>query len=209
MLEVNKFKTMSELLKHQKELENAISDDDVLDEVKESIFIELVHINELVRSIYNVKETNRHWLELLLNMLNKRQDGFYRLHIISGENNNKKMYTFDDFNKVEVENIGKSRKWYTVFLTKTNNPIADIISPYENDPVSFSPELYGKTFILYEGKEGELCVPLYLSEERNISEFLDYGEERGLTKEEVSYLNEVVFNEYKNQNRTKKRELKK
>lgn len=209
MLEVNKFKTMNELLKHQKELENAISDDDVLDEVKENIFIELVRINELIRNIHNVKETNKYWLELLLDMLNQRQDGPYRLQIISGENNNKKMYTFNDFNKVEVENIGKSRKWYTVFLTKADSKIADLISPYENEPVLFTPELYGKSFILYEGKEGELCVPLYLSEERNISEFLDYGEERGLTKEEVSYLNEVVFNEYKNQNRIKKRELKK
>ena len=82
MLEVKKFKSMNEVLKQQKELERACSDEDILDEVKDNIYLDLVNINKFITDIRKTKMTNQTWLELLLNILNSRQDRYnYKLQV--------------------------------------------------------------------------------------------------------------------------------
>ena len=210
MLEVNKFNTMKELINYKKELENACSDEDVLDEVKENAFMTLIETNKLIKDIQSVENTNKYWLGILLNMLSQRQDGLYQLQIISGENNNKKLYTLNDFSQMEVQEIGKSRKLYTVILTKNDCQKIDFELLNHYTTCALYPNiLHDNSLIIYDIKEGELCVPLYLSEERNISELLDYNPQKGLTEKEVADLNEIVFTAYKNKNKSKKRNLKK
>ena len=74
MLEVEKFRTMKELLKQQKELERACSDEDILDEVKDNIYLDLVNVNKIIDEVRKLKLTNQEWLDLILNVVNSRDD---------------------------------------------------------------------------------------------------------------------------------------
>ena len=111
MLEVEKFRTMKELLKQQKELERACSDEDILDEVKDNIYLDLVNVNKIIDEVRKLKLTNQEWLDLILNVVNSRDDNQeYKLQIISGTKNHEKIYTFYNFNQIEVKQVNQERK---------------------------------------------------------------------------------------------------
>ncbi len=214
MLEVKKFKSMNEVLKQQKELERACSDEDILDEVKDNIYLDLVNINKFITDIRKTKMTNQTWLELLLNILNSRQDRYnYKLQVISGTKSHEKVYTFENFNKVEVKETNEVDKWNAAIIVRSDIDIIKLTSPYENGSVFFMPSAYKeyyrtKLFVTYDTFKDELCIPSYLAEEKSIEDLLMYGEECGLTEKEVKKLNEIVFALYKEQRKDKKRVLK-
>ena len=214
MLEVKKIDSMNELLKTRKELESACSDEDIFEEIKEKIYIDLIQVNKTIDSIQNTKMSNKDWLELIINILNQRKNGPYKLQIISGTSEQKKIYTFKGFNQIEVEENDKNNNWYAVIISQQNTNIVDLINSYESETFFLRSSTYNKhyqnkLFTTYDAKKGDICIPSYLSEERSIKDLLDYGLERGLTEEETRILNEAVFSIYKNKKNAKKRVLNK
>ncbi len=214
MLEVEKFRTMKELLKQQKELERACSDEDILDEVKDNIYLDLVNVNKIIDEVRKLKLTNQEWLDLILNVVNSRDDNQeYKLQIISGTKNHEKIYTFDNFNQIEVQQVNQESKWNATVIVRSDIDIMKFSGSYENGSIFFNPTAYkdyyrSNLFVTYDTFSGDLYIPSYLINEVDIEKLLVSGSEYGLKEKEVNLLNEIVFAIYKELNKPKKRVLK-
>lgn len=178
MKNFEEFKTMEELLQYKKELETIITDEDLLEEIADNIWNELVTVNKYVSDILNVKNTNRKWLSILLTILNSRSyKNQYKIKVINDSSRKKKIYTIDDsLSHIAIEEDDIDKEYNVVLFTNDKD---------NNDT------------ILYDEFVGNFNLDIYLDQETSFSKITDSLDNKGLNEKEMRILNKYVFDRFK------------
>ena len=176
MKRLENIKSMEELLSYKKELETIITDEDLLEEVVENVWKELLNVNGYINTIYNYKNPNRKWIAIILTILNSRSyKEHYKIRIINTCNSKEKLYTFsDDLHHITVEEVNADKESNVVLFTNGK----------ENS-------------VIYDRFKGKLDIDSYLEAESELSKVIDYVENKGLSEKEISLLSKFVFDSYK------------
>lgn len=178
MKNFEEFKTMEELLQYKKELETIITDEDLLEEIADNIWNELVKVNKYISDILSIKNTNRKWLSIISTILSSCLDkNKYKIKVINDSNRKKKIYIIDDSLShitIEEENIDKE---YNIVL-------------FENDKDN-------NDTILYDEFTGEFNLDRYLDKKVSFSKITDSLDNKGLNEKEMRILNKYVFDRFK------------
>lgn len=176
MKNIEDFKSLEELLQYKKELETRITDEDLLEEVVENIWNELLTVNGYVNDIYNTKNNNRKWLSIILTILGSRSyKEPYKARIINNSNSKEKLYTLsDDLHHATVEEATADREFNVVLFTNGK----------ENS-------------VIYDEFFGKFDLNNYLEKEERYSRVVDKIENKGLTEKEIKILNKYIFDSYK------------
>lgn len=178
MKELEEFNTMEELLQYKKELETRITDEDILEEVLENVWNELLNINSLVNDIYSVKYSNANWLAIVYALLGTREDiDQYKIKVVNEIGSKKKIYTLDkNLHQAIVEEDNMDKDYNIVMFTNNKKDGTDVI---------------------YDKFSGEFDLENYLETIVNYSKVIEMLAGNGLTKKEVRVLNRYIFDGYK------------
>lgn len=178
MKKLEDFNTMEELLQYKRELETRITDDDLLDEIQEKIWSELLNVNSMVNDIYSVRYSNGNWLAIIYALLKPREDiDQYNIKVINEIGSKKKIYTLDkNMHKAMVEEDYKDMEYNVVMFTNGKND---------------------KTDVIFDKFSGKFDLETYLETTVNYSKVIEMLADNGLTEKEVRVLNRYIFDGYK------------
>lgn len=178
MKKLEEFNTMEELLQYKRELETRITDDDLLDEIQEKIWSELLNVNSMVNDIYSVRYSNGNWLAIIYALLKPRKDiDQYNIKVINEIGSKKKIYTLDkNMHKAMVEEDYKDMEYNVVMFTNGKND---------------------KTDVIFDKFSGKFDLETYLETTVNYSKVIEMLADNGLTEKEVRVLNRYIFDGYK------------
>lgn len=190
MKKLEEFKTMEELLQYKKELETIITDDGILDEVVDNIWMELSDINSYVNDIISTKNTNRKWLSIILTILGSRSyKEQYKIKVYNESSSKTSIYTLDNsMHHATVEEKNINKEYNTVLFTSDKNAYNTIV---------------------YEEFCGKFNMDTYLDEEKEFSKIIDILENNGLTDKELKILYKYIFDNYKKELETNKTKVRK
>lgn len=198
MVNLNKFNTIEDLLKCQRELFTLYTDVGMLDEETEKIWEEL---SSLCNFLDNTKRTNKKLLEILISVINSREDE-YQLQIINGIKSSEKVYKFNSFEDIEVLDKNHIMYWTAVIIAKKDLDILSLAPEKINSAAFFRPELHSEIYknrslVLYDAILSEISVEDYLSTEVCVSKLLSIGKKCGLSEKEMKMLEEETLKLYK------------
>lgn len=178
MKKLEEFNTMEELLQYKRELETKITDDDLLDEIQEKIWSELLNVNSMVNDIYSVRYSNGNWLAIIYALLKPREDiDQYNIKVINEIGSKKKIFTLDkNMHKAMVEEDYKDMEYNVVMFTNGKND---------------------KTDVIFDKFSGKFDLETYLEATVNYSKVIEMLVDNGLTEKEVRVLNRYIFDGYK------------
>lgn len=171
---MNKFKLQQELLKYR----NKILSLPFFSEI--NIDSNYDKTNEIILNLINIEKTNIEWLEIINNIISKRENE-YKFKLVSGIRNN--------------------IKWYAVLLVDDKFDINNLAKDEESGIIFFAPDLYyeyymDKQFILFDAYYRQSKD--YFSEKRSLAKLLKRGIDSSLYQVELNELYKLLFNEYKN-----------
>lgn len=198
MVNLNKFNTMEELLKYQRELFTLYTDVGMIEEKNEKIWEEL---SSLCNFLDNTKRTNKELLEILINIINRREDK-YQLQIINGIKSSEKVYKFNSFEDIEVLDKNHIMYWTAVIIAKKDLEILSLTPEKINSAAFFRPEMYSEIYknqslVLYDAMLSRISIEDYLNTEVCVSKLLSIGKKCGLSEEEIKMLEEETLKIYK------------
>jgi len=214
MLKLERFSSLQELLKYQKELYTIYTDNSVDDDVKEKVLEEILEIGNFLE---NTTTTNKRLIKALLNVVNTR-DKKYQLQILSGVKKFEKIYKFNSFEDIEVEEKTNPLSWNAAVILREDVDILNLNSNQFSSSLFFRPEehktIYNqKLMVIYDAFLGDIQVEEYLEAETPIARLTELREIHGLTKEEIKLLDYIIFDlykeEYKKTNKKGKVKVKK
>ena len=174
MKELEDFKTLEELLQYKKELETRVSDDDILEEVLENIWVELLNASKLEEDVYDISKINKNWLITILTLLNKRNDNKFGIRILNDSKKQKKIYKLDNsLNQAVIDEYNIDKEHNLVQFVDDN----------------------GLTYT-YDSFYGEFCLEDYLEKEKNFGDIVKLYNSNLFTEKEKRVLNKYVYDEY-------------
>ena len=208
MLKLEKFNSLQELIQYQKELYTIYKDSSVDEYKKDKVLEEILEIGEFLE---NTTTTNKRLIQSLLSLINGRDEA-YQLQILSGIKKHEKIYKYNSFEDVEVEEKIDSLPWNAVVIVRSDVDILKLASNNLNSSLFFRPENYKsiydkKLLFTYDAFLGDMEIEHYLDAEVNIAKLSDLSEKDGLTKEELKLLDIIILNIYKEEyNKTNNKE---
>lgn len=176
MKKIEEFKSLEELLQYKKELETVITDEELLEEVVDNIWKELLNVNGYLNDIYNFKNSNRKWIRIILAILGLRSSKeHYKTRIINNCNSREKLYTLDDnLHQATVEEVNSNKEFNIILFTNGK----------ENS-------------LIYDEFFGKLDIEEYLDKKIEFSKLLEHINLKNLNEKEIKILNKYVFDSYK------------
>lgn len=151
-----------------------------------NIVLKIDYLNDLFDKTYDLRKSNLEWLNIILDIVNKR-DYNYTIKYLSGIRNN--------------------IKWNVYVLVRDGIDIKNIAKDEVNGIIFMAPDLYSEyyvdnNFVVYDTFYGDNID--YLEKEVDIRKFLNRAKIRGLKDREIVMLEEMLFLEFKEEKKNER-----